>query len=162
MIQRIDWDDKLLLHVPEIDKQHKKLIQITNKLYTAASGTQEQYKKEMPDIIKELVDYTVYHFDSEERFMEKYNYAGLAIHKLQHENFVEQVKREIQKLSDSDRQDGLQLYVYLEKWVVNHIEKSDFSWARVIRPALNTPQKNTGFSARKLPAQTAAANQHAS
>ncbi len=137
MIQRVDWDDKLLLQVPEIDEQHKKLIQIANKLYTAAAGTPQEYKLQMRTIIKELIDYTVYHFTFEENYMKKYGYAGLAIHKMQHDNFVDQIRKETEKLSDSDPQDGLKLYDYLAKWVVNHIAKADPAWARIVRPQLN-------------------------
>ena len=32
MVEKIEWSDSYLLGIPEIDNQHKKLIQIANEL----------------------------------------------------------------------------------------------------------------------------------
>lgn len=138
MVQKINWDDSLLLNVPEIDAQHKQLLQIANKLYDIATGTPEVYTAKMPEIIKELTDYTKYHFSfEEENYMHKYGYTNLPFHKMQHANFVQEIKLQSEKLRNADQHDGLQLYEYLAKWVVNHIAKSDPAWAYIVRPKLN-------------------------
>ena len=62
MAERVVWDDKYLLGIPEIDSQHKKLIEIANELYDIASVSTDKYKQEMGTVLKKIVDYTVYHF----------------------------------------------------------------------------------------------------
>ena len=65
-IKKIEWNDEYLLGVPEIDKQHKKLIAIANELYDVVTGDESALKEKMPSILKELTDYTEYHFSNEE------------------------------------------------------------------------------------------------
>ena len=62
MISKISWDDAYLLGIDEIDSQHKKLIAIANKLYDILTGSTDKYKILLPSILKEIKDYTVYHF----------------------------------------------------------------------------------------------------
>ena len=51
-IKKIEWNDEYLLGVPEIDKQHKKLIAIANELYDVVTGDESALKEKMPSILK--------------------------------------------------------------------------------------------------------------
>jgi len=44
-IKKIEWNDEYLLGVPEIDKQHKKLIAIANELYDVVIGDESALKE---------------------------------------------------------------------------------------------------------------------
>jgi len=136
MVSKIEWNDSYLLEIPEIDLQHKKLLEVANKLYDTASGSEESYKLNMAKVLKSLTDYTVYHFSAEEEFMRKYGYAGVALHKVAHDNFVSEVNHQILKLNTGTRDDGLQFYSYLANWVLNHIAKADRVWAAAVKPKL--------------------------
>lgn len=136
MIQKYEWDDKYLLGIDEIDEQHKKLIAIANELYTILTGSEENYAKEMEKTLKNIVDYTVYHFSHEENFMMKYGYAGSEIHKTAHAGFVQEVNFQIKKLSASDRQSGEKFYSFIGNWILTHIAKADKVWAGFVKAKL--------------------------
>ena len=60
MSEKIEWNDSYLLGIPEIDNQHKKLLELANDLHEAAAGSEENYKLNMSKVLKKLTDYTVY------------------------------------------------------------------------------------------------------
>ncbi|MGN0728519.1 bacteriohemerythrin [Treponema sp.] len=133
MIEKIEWSDSYILGIPEIDNQHKKLVQIANELYDAALGSDENYSSEMEKILKKLTDYTVYHFSSEENFMRAHEYIGSDAHKTAHDNFVNEVNYQIKKLSADKKEDGQRFYSYIVGWVLNHIAKADRVWANFVK-----------------------------
>ncbi|NLK46737.1 MAG: hemerythrin family protein [Treponema sp.] len=133
MIERIEWDDSYLLDVQEIDLQHKKLILIANELYDVAVGDDSSYKVLMPKIIKKLSDYTVYHFSAEEAFMKRYGYADWNIHKIAHDNFVNEITSQIKKLITGSKDDVLNFYKYIVNWILTHIAKTDKIWASFVK-----------------------------
>ena len=67
----LDWDDSLSVNVTEIDDQHKKLIGTLNDLYDAMDDGKGN--DVLGKILKELTDYTVYHFQTEENYFKKFN-----------------------------------------------------------------------------------------
>lgn len=136
MVEKIEWSDSYLLGIPEIDNQHKKLIQIANELYAAATGTDEAYGLNMAKVLKKLTDYTVYHFSNEEEFMRKYGYSGLDIHKTAHDNFINEVNHQIKQLSSDRKNDGVRFYSYMVGWILNHIAKADCVWAAFVKPKI--------------------------
>ena len=136
MISKISWDDAYLLGIDEIDSQHKKLIAIANKLYDILTGSTDKYKILLPSILKEIKDYTVYHFSNEEKFMESYGYTGVSIHKTAHDSFIKEVEFQSGKLLDSDILSGEKFYGFIVNWILNHIAKADRVWAKFVETRL--------------------------
>ena len=68
--------------------------------------------------------------------MRKYGYPQSDFHKMQHDQFIREVNSQIKKLANPSQDDGLQLYSYLLKWIVNHIAKSDKVWADFVTSKL--------------------------
>lgn len=127
-MQRVEWNDAYLIGIDEVDNQHKHLIEIANELFDTISLPNGEYTKRMRDVVQKLMDYTDYHFKSEEKFMKKYNYPQIAIHIAAHENFTSEMKRQTRRLSTERVEDGLNLYSYIVNWVLNHIAKADKIW----------------------------------
>lgn len=120
----ITWKEAYNLGILEIDPQHQKLIGIINKLYGAMQTSTE--KAEMKTILKELVDYADYHFSTEERHFEEFNY----INKVEHTNSHNAYKAEIAKFSkayESNESNTLpfDLMDYLGRWWTGHILGED-------------------------------------
>ena len=136
MSEKIEWNDSYLLGIPEIDNQHKKLLELANDLHEAAAGSEENYKLNMSKVLKKLTDYTVYHFSNEEDFMRKYGYAGVDIHKTAHDNFIGEVNHQNNQLSDDKKEDGMRFYSYMVNWVLTHIAKADKIWAAYVKTKL--------------------------
>ena len=136
MAERVVWDDKYLLGIPEIDSQHKKLIEIANELYDIASVSTDKYKQEMGTVLKKIVDYTVYHFSNEEQFMQKFGYIGSAAHKTAHDGFIKEVEYHAGKISIEDSSSAAKFYDFIVVWILNHIAKADKVWAKFVKPQL--------------------------
>jgi hemerythrin-like metal-binding protein len=66
MIELIVWSDELSVNIEEIDKQHKKLIDVINVLFNAMIEGKTQ--NIIDTIIDDLIDYAKYHFSTEEKY----------------------------------------------------------------------------------------------
>lgn len=133
MAVKFEWNEIYELGIPEIDLQHKKLISISNELYDVATKGDVNLKITMSKILKNLTDYTVYHFTSEEEFMKKYGYQGAPMHKIAHDNFVAEVTQQIKNLSEGSQEDVLLFYDYIANWILAHIAKADKIWATFVK-----------------------------
>lgn len=129
MFEKIVWKDAYNLNVPEIDSQHQRLVVIANELYDLANGDKDTYQRGIAAALKKLVDYTEYHLKFEEGFLRDRGYPQIDFHKMQHDQFISQVNAQVKKLVDPRQDDGLVLYDYLLKWLLNHIAKSDKAWS---------------------------------
>lgn len=119
----IQWTDQLELNVLEIDRQHRRLVDIINELDEAMGVGRG--KDVVKSVLDRLVDYTVYHFGSEEHLLEVHNYPGVVRHKAQH---IEFVKKLIDLRDACGRQQiGLPIAVmsFLSDWLVDHIKGTD-------------------------------------
>lgn len=73
----ITWKEEYSMGVEHIDNQHKHLVEIANKAYEVLKNDLyiDKFDK-IVEILKELEDYTVYHFASEEEYMKQIGYEG--------------------------------------------------------------------------------------
>ncbi len=119
----LEWSDKLSVNVDEIDAQHKKLIELINRLNDAWKN---DFKREdVRSVFMELIDYTKYHFSSEEKYMEENGYPDLEAHKKQHEKFVKKLQNLQSKCSYNSKEVYTDLLSFLSNWIVVHIMHSD-------------------------------------
>lgn len=100
------------------------------------SSSDDNYKINMSKVLKELTDYTEYHFSYEEKFMRKYAYLGADVHKLSHDSFISEVNTQIRKLSSDKKTEVLAFYKYIVNWVLVHIAKADQVWAVFVKTKL--------------------------
>ena len=133
MSKQVVWDKSYELGFPEIDNQHKKLICIANALYDIATVGGPNLKRDMELVLKSLTEYTVYHFESEEKFQKQYGYTGYNMHKLAHNQFVQEVQHQISKLNTESQDEALRFYDYIANWVLMHIAKADKLWAVYVK-----------------------------
>lgn len=132
-MNRIEWNDNYLLGISEIDVQHKKLLALANDLYDVIAGDDEGFKIQMSVVLKKLTDYTVYHFESEEKFMELHGYTGVSVHKMAHDSFIKEVNNQINLLSSNNKDSAAKFYTFITNWVLTHIAKADQIWAKVVK-----------------------------
>ena len=134
----IDWsDEKYSTGIDEIDKQHKKLIGIVNELHKSYLNNKAQ--DTINDVFKELLDYTDYHFNTEEELMKKYNYFDLYNHQKSHEKFKEKIKnyqkRYYQSILDGEDNESMfsNIIVFLVNWISVHIREVDKQYVPYIK-----------------------------
>ena len=127
----ISWNEIYSLGIEKIDNQHKKLIEIINKLFDSFSeGKAEDI---IPEIIKELTEYTQYHFKTEEELFEKYNYPEKESHTGRHNEFINNVKDWKEKLNNNNKELPYELMEYLKKWMLQHILKEDKDYGKFFK-----------------------------
>ena len=124
MKELIKWNEMYNLGLEEIDPQHQKLIGIINKLYDAMQASTE--KAEMKTILKELTDYADYHFSTEEKHFEEFNYVDKVGHVKSHDAYKEKIAQ-FSKEYETNESYALpfDLMDYLGAWWTGHILGAD-------------------------------------
>ena len=119
----VAWKDDMSVGIKVIDEDHKKLIGLINDLQRAVCYHMgESYERKA---LKELVDYTKYHFEREEGLMQSNEYPDFDAHKKEHEVMIANVGK---YLAAYDKDRGLtidKLCDFLKSWLVNHIRGTD-------------------------------------
>jgi diguanylate cyclase (GGDEF)-like protein/hemerythrin-like metal-binding protein/PAS domain S-box-containing protein len=113
-------DANHLLGVPEIDDEHQDLISLINRLNDAV----KQYAPAeiSARIFDEVISRTRAHFESEERLMDQYGYAGRTAHEKRHQKLL----NEVNYLRGKFIQGGeLLVLQYIKDWLLPHISDMD-------------------------------------
>jgi hemerythrin len=118
-----EWEARYSVHIDEFDNHHKKLIQLLQKLHQ--SMLDGQGKVIVGEILDELREYTVYHFNAEEQQMEKHNYPEYEAHKAQHKELIKQLEDLINSFKAGESGITTDTYRFLNKWLTNHIMNAD-------------------------------------
>jgi hemerythrin-like metal-binding protein len=117
------WDKTLSVDVPEIDEDHRRLVDLFNLLnHSVVEGDAPDY---IEAVMEELISCTAWHFKHEERLMLKYGYEGLLEHKSEHEELIASATALQQKLLQESKpvlSDDIQ---FLEHWLTGHILGAD-------------------------------------
>lgn len=124
----MEWSNALSVNVVEIDDQHKNLITMVNQLNSAMKTGKG--KEATAEIIKNLAEYTLTHFKTEELYFDKFQYLYKLQHVLEHKKFVEKVS---QFKNDFDKGKvllSMEIMNFLQDWLVNHIQKSDKNYQK--------------------------------
>jgi hemerythrin len=120
----LEWNENLSIGVPSVDAQHKKLLAILNELYDAMQAGDGQ--SVLGKVLKELADYTVYHFQYEESLFAQTGYGGAPDHKREHDDLTKLV-REVRRKYEAGSTPALseEVLAFLRQWLFLHITGTD-------------------------------------
>jgi hemerythrin-like metal-binding protein len=118
------WNDDLILGVPEIDEEHKQLVDLINIFLDALSRNKE--KEVLSLTFENLLEYTCIHFRNEEALFDKRGYPEAEAHKLEHERLTDKV-RELNREKKYVFSDSIA--DFLKSWIANHILEQDKAFA---------------------------------
>jgi hemerythrin len=121
----IEWDDRLSIGIPMIDKQHQQLIAITNNLYNACRQGGETIDTNFIAALHETVNYIDYHFGIEDKIMQRIKYPEYALHKKEHDEFAREVLKEIKEYESDRIYAPYAMVRYLRDWILSHIAITD-------------------------------------
>ncbi len=116
------WDNRLDIGDKEINRQHRRLVDMANDIYRLHQ--QGQGGKAVERIISALASYTVTHFAYEERIFALQNYPNQAQHVEEHRRLVEKVLAFKQRIDRGDDVGG-ELLEFIKSWLIQHIQGSD-------------------------------------
>jgi len=123
MTKLFTWYNRFSINNEEIDKQHKALFDIFNRLYDNCVERDNYFN--FTPIILELVEYTNYHFSAEEQYMRDTGYKNIDKHISEHRIFTGTI---LQLQSDGyikDYEQAKELLIFLRNWILNHIMVED-------------------------------------
>lgn len=123
----IRWNDKYLIGVPKVDEQHKELFRIAGDAYDLLKDEfrTDKYDK-IAELIRELANYTDFHFKTEEEYMLEIGYQKYLSHKVEHRNFMTTVKGiDLEKVDENQEEYILSIIELAVNWIDNHILKND-------------------------------------
>lgn len=119
----IEWNKDYSVGIEKFDNEHKKLIEIINKLNEAMRTGKS--REVLNDIISSLIKYTQTHFKSEEDFFKSANYPEAQSHANYHRAFVLKVAEFEKKFNSNQVGLGVDVMNFLKDWLINHIQKED-------------------------------------
>jgi len=119
----LNWNDSLSVGVKSIDEQHQVLVETLNQLHAAMMKGQGQTVT--GPLLKKLVEYTGFHFSTEEAMMARTGYPGLPSHRTHHQDLTRQVGDFVARYESGEIRLNLDLLNFLNGWLANHIQKED-------------------------------------
>jgi hemerythrin len=129
-----EWDQLLDTGLEETDQQHQHLLNLINSFGESLANNRIN-ETDVSNLYGELVDYTRYHFEDEERLMIQSHIdpRHFEEHTRMHQSFIAEVGRLYQDYQSSQHQIGSSLFDFLLNWVAYHIMGTDMAMARQIQ-----------------------------
>ena len=125
-MSKIVWNDVLSVHIPEIDEQHKTLIEMINRLEDAVTdGGWSRKNIVMSDVLIEMINYLDYHFTTEENYMIDHHYPHFDTHRKQHKDFVNKVNTFADEYNNGTEALPENILAFLKEWLVDHVMGAD-------------------------------------
>ena len=125
---QIKWKDEYSVGITFIDADHKKLIMLLNKFTVAYDHhTSEEFEKSALD---ELISYTIYHFEREEKMMSDNEYPDFIAHKAKHEEMIAEVNSFVALYNEKGHEALEEVSDYLKAWLINHINGTDKGYSQ--------------------------------
>ena len=122
------WNANFATGIAVLDEQHQKLVALLNQL--ASHFASESQDDIVQQVLQELTDYTVYHFQYEEKLWTSVLPDDLSQqHQATHEHFIDA----IQRFRQTTRPDNLHdMLAFLTHWLSFHILDTDRYMASIV------------------------------
>lgn len=118
----IIWQSTFNVDIQVIDEQHQHLIEIINRLSTEVETTVGAV--ELTDFFRELVNYSEYHFQTEEAYFNRYAYPERDQHLAAHASYRQTLETFL--IREGSREEvAKELLAFLGQWWVEHITGTD-------------------------------------
>lgn len=128
----ITWEENYSVNVKVFDEHHRRLVELINKLNEGMkSGKGNDV---LGSILSDLVNYTVFHFNAEEKMFQKYSYVGYLEHQKQHASFTKQAIEMRDNFKSGKVVLSVEVMAFLKDWLIKHICGTDKKYS----PFLNS------------------------
>lgn len=133
----IGWDEMFATGIEIVDRQHRCLIDIIDRLYREiGDGCGDAA---LHGVFVELQRYADYHFDTEERLLRKHGAASphhLSEHLARHEAYRVRIEQLWERQRNGERLIPIQVLAFVCDWWMDHILTCDRvfeAWAEAAR-----------------------------
>lgn len=122
-----EMKEEYLTGIPQIDEEHTRIFELAEQAYQLLQD-EHRYDKydDLVYLVEELKNYTKYHFQHEEEYMESIDYQAIFIQRVQHKDFIE--KLDDFNIDEEDSEHGdtiIDLLNLITEWLIDHILKMD-------------------------------------
>ncbi|NDV22351.1 bacteriohemerythrin [Desulfovibrio sp. JC022] len=128
---RVEWNDGLNIGIKEIDEQHKGLIDIINNVLEAFKRGENG--SVIDDLLGKLKEYTVSHFNAEEKYMEEIEYPQLSEHRQLHAGLKNKVKTFQAARFHREEVSSGEIKGLLSNWLIEHILREDYKIVEFVK-----------------------------
>lgn len=128
----LEWEDKYKVHHEEVDRQHQHLFDLLNRLYDSVMEGSE--RGTLGEILNDLIEYTVYHFQIEEDLFKTIHYPKSEEHKQIHDDLTQTAVELQEKFSEGSATISFETLDFLRDWLTRHTLEEDQEWGRFINP----------------------------
>jgi hemerythrin-like metal-binding protein len=121
--QRISWKKDYSVGIKGIDGQHKMMVDIINAF--AAAVQRNEGSSKIESTLEDLIEYTKFHFATEEVLMGAVGYPFLTDHKRKHKTLIDQINGFQQRVLARDYISNQEVLAFLYDWLITHILTED-------------------------------------
>lgn len=128
------WKEEYALGNGPIDEQHQKLFLLGRQVHEllTTKRNKDNYD-DLASLLKELTDYTVYHFDFEEGMLEAAGYPSLDLHEIEHRRFIDKLHELAEQDLDAFQSKvAFEMLGFIANWIERHILDTDFKYREYI------------------------------
>jgi methyl-accepting chemotaxis protein len=119
----MNWNEAFSVNIQEIDSHHQKLVELINQVYRGKALNLGV--KVIGKTLDDLVDYTKYNFEYEEKLFEGQGYPQADEHKEKHKILIGQVMDFYNKFKMGKAEVDDDLLSFLKDWLTKHIMGTD-------------------------------------
>lgn len=122
-----EFKEEFLTGIEQIDNEHRRLFEIANELYELKC---EEFIPDKYDNIREILvqlkDYTLTHFEHEEEYMQSIGYKRMFTQKSQHDALREIIDGwDLDSIDENQDEAIEEMLQVVTDWLVNHILNQD-------------------------------------
>lgn len=115
----VEWEKVYETGVERIDKQHRRLIEIMDRVAAVVHDTRNDTI--LPFLYVDLKAYAKYLFHIEEILMTKVNYIDSEQHMAMHQEFTETLEKYMNNEEGDQIENAKKMIDYLQDWLFEHI-----------------------------------------
>jgi hemerythrin len=119
----LEWTPEYSVHVPGIDREHRKFFGILNRLHRAM--LEGKGKEILETLLAEVTNYAGYHFAHEKELMTAVRYPGLREHVREHDELRRTAQTFQERFERAEVTMTIELTLFLAEWLKRHILATD-------------------------------------
>lgn len=125
-MEKIVWSNDFSVGIPEIDNQHKQIINYINQIIDNPDISVSSI--EFHNVLNEMLDYVKKHLHYEEKLLEKYQYPDIEKHKGDHFDFALKISEFAIDTMQKRKEMPAEFLEFLLSWWNHHILEEDMKF----------------------------------
>ncbi len=127
----IKWRESYETGIGSMDQQHRKLIELINRLYKIIR--KKESVESIHEIMGEMTKYSENHLQEEEGILKSNGYPDFASHVAIHQDYLDKMKT-LLAASEEDIESSVQeTYAFLRHWWMDHIISEDKKYGEFLK-----------------------------